>query len=188
MQQHYLTKRSKKQINKKICEGSTMKLNREFWLSLLIVLATACLMTADSLDWVNFGFVIGPFRLSHWFVWIGTLYIALVVPIVAASKRRRPNRYQSLLRIHVFGNLFAFLLISLHFAGQIGRPTAFYPDLGTGLVLYITMMLLVGTGFAQRFNLNPRIKPQTYRFVHTGSAVAFYLTIIVHILHGLGIL
>lgn len=164
-----------------------MKSDREFWLALIIILATACLMIADTLDWVHFGFFVGPYRLNHWFVWVGTLYTALAVPIVAALKRTRPNRYKSLLRIHVFGNLIAFLLISLHFAGQIGRPAAFYPDLGTGVVLYAAMMLLVGTGFAQRFHLIPRIKPQTYRFVHTGSAVAFYLTIIVHILHGLGI-
>ena len=164
-----------------------MKLNREFWLALIIILATACLMIADNLGWVDFGFFAGPFRLNHWFVWIGTLYIALAVPIVAASKRRRPNRYQSLLRIHVFGNLLAFLLISIHFAGQMGRPAAFYPDLGTGLVLYTAMALLVATGFAQRFHLIPRIKPQSYRFVHIGSTVAFYLAIIVHILHGLGI-
>ena len=164
-----------------------MKLDREFWLSLVIIFATACLMIADNLDWVKFGFFVGPFRLNHWFVWIGTLYIALAVPIVAVSKRKRPDMYKTLLRVHVFGNLVAFLLISIHFAGQIGRPAEFYPDLGTGLVLYIAMMLLVGTGFAQRSHLIPRIKPQTYRFVHTGSAVAFYLTIIVHILHGLGI-
>jgi len=164
-----------------------VKLNREFWLALVIILATACLMIADNFGWVNFGFFVGPFRLNHWFVWIGTLYIALAVPIVATSKRRRPNMYQSLLRIHVFGNLLAFLLISLHFAGQIGRSAAFYPDLSTGLVLYTAMVLLVATGFAQRFHLMPRIRPQTYRFAHTGSTVAFYLTIIVHILHGLGI-
>lgn len=164
-----------------------MKLDWEFSLALIIIFATAGLMITDNLDWVNFGFSVGPFRLNHWFVWIGTLYIALVVPIVAASKRRRPTMYKSLLRIHVFGNLIAFLLISIHFAGQIWRPAASYPDLGTGLVLYTAMLLLVGTGFVQRFHLVPKIKPQTFRFVHIGSAVAFYLTIIVHMLHGLGI-
>ena len=166
---------------------STVKLDREFWLALVIIFATACLMIADNLDWVHFGFFVGPFRLNHWFVWIGTLYIALAVPIVAASKRRRPNMYKSLLRIHVFGNLVAFLLISLHFTGQIGRPTEFYPELGTGLVMYIAMILLVGTGVFQRFHLIPSIKNQTYRFIHTGSALAFYLIIGVHILHGLAI-
>ncbi|MCW4044337.1 MAG: hypothetical protein NWE94_02320 [Candidatus Bathyarchaeota archaeon] len=165
-----------------------MKLNREFWFALLMVFATACLMAADYFDWVNFGFSVGPFRLNHWFVWIGTLYMALTVPIIAVLKRKRPSKYLSLLRLHVFGNLAAFLLVSLHFAGQIWRPAAFYPDLGTGIVLYIAMLLLVSTGFAKRFQLFPRIKYQNYRFVHTSSAMAFYLTITVHILHGLGIL
>jgi len=164
-----------------------MKLDWEFSLALIIIFATAGLMIADNLDLVNFGFSVGPFRLNHWFVWIGTIYIAFAVPLIAASKRSRPTLYKPLLRIHVFGNLIAFLLVSLHFVGQISRPAASYPDLGTGIVLYAAMLLIVGTGFAQRFHLIPKIKPQTTRFVHTGSAVAFYLTIIVHILHGLGI-
>ena len=88
----------------------------------------------------------------------------------------------------MFGNLLAFMLISLHFASQISRPASSYPELGTGIVLYIAMVLLVGTGFLQRFQLIPSIKPQSYRFIHVGSAVAFYLIIIVHILHGLAII
>lgn len=165
-----------------------MRFNREFWLALLIVLTTACLIASDYFDWVSFGFFVGPFRLNHWFVWIGTLYMALAVPIIAVLKRKYPNRYLAFLRLHVFGNLAAFLLVSLHFVGQIWRPAAFYPDLGTGIVLYIAMLLLVSTGFAQRFQLFPRVKYQTFRFLHMSSATVFYLTIIVHILHGLSIL
>jgi len=145
-------------------------------------------MIVDNLRLIHFGFFVGPFRLNHWFVWIGTVYVALAVPVIAVLKRKRPNTYKTLIRVHVFGNLLAFLLISIHFAGQIGRPAAFYPNLGTGLVLYIAMIILVGTGVLQRFHLVPSIKPQTYRFLHTSSAVTFYLVIGVHILHGLGIL
>jgi len=145
-------------------------------------------MIVDNLRLIHFGFFVGPFRLNHWFVWIGTVYVALAVPVIAVLKRKRPNTYKTLIRVHVFGNLLAFLLISIHFAGQIGRPAAFYPDLGTGLVLYIAMIILVGTGVLQRFHLVPSIKPQTYRFLHISSAVTFYLVIGVHILHGLGIL
>lgn len=88
----------------------------------------------------------------------------------------------------MYGNLFAFMLISIHFAGQISRPAKRYPDLGTGIALYAAMTLLVGTGISQRFHLIPKIKPQTYRFLHTGAAVTFYLIIVIHILHGLGII
>ena len=160
----------------------------EFWASLSIIIATVCLMVVDNLGWIRFGFFLGPFRASHWFVWIGTLYIAFAVPIIAISKRRYPSRFTTLFRVHMFGNLLAFLLVSLHFAGQIGRPAAFYPRLGTGLALYIIMILLVATGFTHRFQLIPRIKSQTRRFVHVGLTFSFYTIIGIHILHGLGLL
>lgn len=162
--------------------------NLEFWASVLIVLATVCLMVADNLHWVHLGFFAGQFRLNHWFVWIGTLYIAFAVPAIAISKRKRPSMYKILVRVHVFGNLLAFLLISLHFAGQIDRPAQFYPQLGTGLALYIVMIFLTATGFSYRFKIIPSLKIQTNRFVHISLAMSFYTIIVIHILHGLGII
>ena len=160
----------------------------EFWAALSIIIATVCLMVADNLDWIHFGFFVGRFRANHWFVWIGTLYIAFAVPLIAMLKKRYPKKYMVLFRVHVFGNLSAFLLISLHFAGQIDRPAAFYPQLGTGLALYIVMILLVATGFTHRFQLIPRIKSQTRKFVHVGLTFSFYIVRGIHILHGLGFL
>ena len=161
---------------------------KDFWVATAILAATVTVMLVVILHWVRIGFFIGPFRLSHWFVWVGTIYVAIAVPTIAILKKRYPQRYGTLFRTHVFGNLLAFMLISLHFASQISRSADSYPELGTGLALYIAMVLLVGTGFLQRFQLIPSIKPQSYRFVHIGSAFAFYLIIIVHILHGLAIL
>jgi len=160
----------------------------EFWTAFSIIIVTVCLMVADNLDWVHFGFFVGPFRANHWFVWIGTLYIAFAVPLIAMSKRRYPRKFMPLFRVHVFGNLLAFLLISLHFAGQIDRPATSYPELGAGLALYIIMLLLVATGFTHRFQLIPRIKSQTRKFVHVGLTFSFYIVIGIHILHGLGFL
>jgi len=160
----------------------------EFWAALSIIIATVCLMVADNLGWIHFGFFVGPFRANHWFVWIGTLYIAFTVPIISMLKQRYLSKFLALFRVHVFGNLLAFLLISLHFAGQINRPAEFYPDLGTGLALYIIMLLLVATGFTHRFQLIPRIKSQTRKFVHVGLSFSFYIIIGIHILHGLGFL
>ena len=160
----------------------------EFWAALSIIVATVVLMVADTLQWVHFGFFVGPFRANHWFVLIGSLYIAFIVPVIAVAKQRFPGRFLSLFRLHVFGNLLAFLLISLHFAGQINRPAAFYPDLGTGLALYIVMILLVATGFTHRFQLLPQIKSQTRKFVHVGLSFSFYIIIIIHMLHGFGLL
>lgn len=160
----------------------------EFWAALSIIIATVFLIVADNLRWIHFGFFLGPFRANHWFVWIGTLYIAIVVPILAMLKRRLPSRFKTLFNIHVFGNLLAFLLVSLHFAGQIDRPATTYPQLGTGLALYIIMILLVATGFTHRFQLFPQIKSQTRRFVHVGLTFSFYIIIGIHILHGLNFL
>jgi hypothetical protein len=160
----------------------------EFWAALSIIIATVLLMAAINLRWIQLGFEIGPFRLNHWLVWAGTLYVAFAVPIIAMVKRRSPSKFLALLRIHVFGNLAAFLLISLHFASQFSRPPTSYPELGTGLALYIVMMLLTATGFVQRFNMAPKVKPQQMRFFHTSLAISFYLIIVIHILHGLGIL
>ena len=161
---------------------------KDFWIATAILIVTVSVMAAIILHWIRFGFFVGPFRLNHWFVLIGATYIASVVPIIAFLKKRFPKRYTTLYRIHVFGNLSAFMLISLHFASQISRPANSYPELGTGIVLYTAMILLVSTGFMQRFHLVARIKLQSWRFVHMGVAVAFYLTIIVHILRGLSII
>jgi DMSO/TMAO reductase YedYZ heme-binding membrane subunit len=83
--------------------------------------------------------------------------------------------------------MLSFLLISIHFWGQLGRPAQFYPDLGTGIVLYIVMVLLVWTGFSERFQILPKLG-RKWKFLHINMATAFYLVILVHILHGLGLL
>jgi hypothetical protein len=159
--------------------------NKEFWAASSIIIVTICLMIMVNLRWIRFVDPIGPFRVMHWFVWIGTLYIAFIVPTIAFLKKRSPSNYLKLFRVHVFGNLIAFLLISLHFASQISRSPTSYPQLGTGLALYIIMILLVATGFTHRFQLIPQIKSQTRKFIHIGLSFSFYIIIGVHILHGL---
>ena len=114
----------------------------DFWSSLVIIFVTLYLMIATYLRWFQLHVLVGPFFIDHWFVWIGTLYIAFSIPVFYVSKRRHPKRLTTLIRIHAFGNLFAFMLISIHFAQQIGRPPQFYPDLGTGLTLYIVVFIL----------------------------------------------
>jgi hypothetical protein len=162
--------------------------SKEFLATTTIIVITILLMIADNLRWIHLGFFVGAFRANHWLVWIGTLYIAIIVPIIAILKIRKPKKYYTLFRIHVFGNLLAFLLISLHFAGQISRPATAYPELGTGLALYIIMILLVATGFTHRFQLLPQIKSATRRFIHISLSFSFYTVIIIHILHGLGLI
>ena len=165
-----------------------IKKEKDFWAASAIIITTIILMISVSLHWLRLGFLIGPFRLNHWLVLIGTFYVVFSVPIIVLLKKRLPTKRWILLRLHVFGNLIAFTFVSVHFASQVNRPTASFPNLGTGVVLYAAMVLLVATGISQRFQIISRIRPQTYRFLHTSSAVVLYLTIVVHILHGLGIL
>jgi hypothetical protein len=159
--------------------------SKEFWAALSIIIAAVLFMIMVNLRWIRFVDPIGPFRVMHWFVWIGTLYIAIIVPAIVILKKRFPSKYLTLFRVHVFGNLTAFVLISLHFASQLSRSPTSYPQLGTGLALYIIMILLVATGFTHRFQLIPQIKSETRKFIHVGLTFSFYIVIGIHILHGL---
>jgi hypothetical protein len=160
----------------------------DFCLAVIAIVLTGFLMFAYYNRWFSFAARIGPFRLIHYIAFAGALYIAFGVILFGFLKRRSPKKYKLLLRIHTLGNLFAFLLISIHFAGQVGRPANFYPTFGTGLALYFAMVSLVSTGLAFRFRLFRSLTPATNRFIHTGLAFSFYIIILVHILHGLNII
>lgn len=156
-----------------------------FWVALSLLLITAFLMFAVYFDLLQLHIYIGPYYVHHWLSWIGATFIALFTPIYHWIKRRKPQSFKTLLGVHVFGNLTAFMFVSIHFTQQISRPAQFYPDLGTGIVLYTSMLFLVSTGFLSRF---PIIKSagKSLRFIHLSVTVTFYLIILVHILHGLG--
>ncbi len=158
-----------------------------FWATLLVILGTICLMVATYLRWFRLNFFVGPFRYTHWLSWIGTLFIAFFTPVYYVLKRRYARKAKALLGTHVVGNLLAFMLISIHFAQQIGRSPQFYPELGTGLILYIVMIIMVATGVLQRFQIVKSLG-RYWRFIHRSVVISFYLIIITHILHGLNIL
>jgi hypothetical protein len=120
----------------------------------------------------------------HWIGWAGTLYIALATPVYPIVKRRQPHRMRKTLYLHVVGNLLAVLLVSVHFAHQVTRPESSYPDLGTGVVLYAAMVLLVATGMVLVSGVGKRLGKHV-RFVHPALALTFYLVIVMHIIHGL---
>ena len=158
-----------------------------FWLAILLLCLADIFLIGTYLDWFDFGFILGPYRLNHWLVWIGFAFILIHVPLFVTLKRKYPNRIRLFLGIHVLGNLLAFLLITIHFASQISRPAQFYPDLGTGLTLYTFISTLVVTGFLQRFAILTRYR-KTWRFLHTSSIVALFVIMTIHILHGINIL
>jgi len=165
-----------------------------FWAAIIILLITTFLSVATFLRWFNLRFQIGPFSFTHWLGWIGALFIAFYTPIYYVLKRRNPQLVKTLIKIHVFGNLLSGMLISIHYAQQMGRPAEFYPDLGTGLILYIVMFILVATGFLHRFGMLEKLGryrvflPHQNRYLHIAITLTFYIVIIVHVLRNVGIL
>ena len=155
-----------------------------FWVALLLIVITAILMYSVYARILLLHFEFAGELVHHWLSWAGVLFIAFFVPVFYLLKRYRPKSYRVLLGFHVFGNLLAFMFVSIHFTQQIIRPPQAYPDLGTGIVLYLAMLLLVITGFLLRFSFL-RAHFRGWRFIHTGSTLAFYLIIVVHLLHGL---
>jgi len=171
-------------------EGLKMRLLRrvDFGLFLAIVLAAIVLAIVRVLGWYSLGFFVGPFRASHWLSIIGSTYIAIATPAFSIPKRRYLSKYEVLVNFHVIGNLSAVLLVTVHFISQLTRSASNYPQLGTGLALYIVMLLLVGSGFLYRFRVLPRFSVSMNRLVHVSVAMSFYILIGIHALHGVGIL
>jgi hypothetical protein len=158
-----------------------------FWLSIAIFLASLYFSLATAFRWLDIRFRVGPYYVTHWLGWIGTLFVLVYTPLYYIVKRRRPHVLKYLIPIHMFGNMFSFMFISMHFFQQITRPTAFYPDLGTGVALYVVMLILVLTGFLHRFQLLRSTVPHQNRFVHVSITLAFYVVIGIHVLQGVGV-
>ncbi len=161
-------------------------------LTICLLVITAIVMAAIMLDLISVGFLIGPYRFSHWMTWIGSTFVAIYAPAYHVLKRRYPKRTKMLLDVHNFGFLMAFLLISIHFAGQMSRPAQAFPDLGEGIALYVTMVLLVSTGMVQRYGTQGGkgrfYNLRTNRAVHVSLLSAFYIIIVVHALGNMGFL
>ena len=161
--------------------------NTTFVVSLTLIIITIILSIATYNRWLELRFEVGPVYFSHLLGWIGTLFIAVYSPIYYYLKRRNPNKLKTLLNIHSFGNLIAFIFISMHFAQQMGRPADYFPDLGTGLALFIAVCTLVTTGILRRFQLGKQFIGY-YRTLHIGATMTFYIIVIIHILHGIGVI
>jgi hypothetical protein len=169
----------------KICQHA------DFLIAISIVIIIVVLSFATYSRILGLSFFEGPYRFSHWLTIIGSIYIAIATPVFAVLKRSPHPNLNRLYRFHIFGNLIFFGLITLHFASQISRSATSFPELGTGLALFIAMSLQVASGFTQRFrSQNPWYKKifnvQGNRFFHASLIVVFYIVIIFHVLHGLG--
>jgi hypothetical protein len=165
----------------------------DFWIAIGILALTTIIAIPTYLRWINLRIQIGPFYFTHWLSIIGSTFIAVYTPIYYIYKRRNPKQIKTLVRVHIFGNLLSVMLISIHYAQQIGRPEQFFPDLGTGLTLYIVMFILVATGFLTRFGIIQRfgfsrVFPHQNRFLHIAITFSFYLSILIHSLQNFGII
>ncbi len=152
-----------------------------------IVVLTALLGVAVYYRWINVRMDLGPFPLHHWMSWTGATFIAIFNPVYAVWKRRSLTQYSRAVTTHVIGNLLAFTLISVHFAHHLGRPPQAEPEGNTGLVMYLSVMALVVTGFILRFRL-VRQGLRFVRYVHSSFITTFYIIVVVHMLVGLGMI
>ena len=159
----------------------------EFWLSLLILLVTVLFSTLAYVRWYSLGFFVGSLFFVHWLCLAATVFIAVLVPVYYVLKRRRPQKLKTLLRLHVFGNLFSFLLVSIHFAQNTGRLSGFIPRLEDGFVLFLVLSIIVATGMLERFGARYNIVKYT-KPVHSYAVVVFYLVMTVHVLQSLSII
>lgn len=156
-------------------------------LASLIVFVTVFLMAGVYFRLLRLHVLFEEFYYHHWLSIIGTTFIALFAPLYPLLKRRYLKKFKMLQRVHIFGNLLAVMLVSIHFTQEVTRPLQSRPDLGTGIVLYATMLLLVATGFLRRFQIAKSLE-RYWKFIHVSVTLTFYLVIIAHVLHGLGII
>lgn len=159
----------------------------QFYVATGLALAIVVLSVGNYFRWWDLHFYVGPLYFHHWLSFIGAGFIAIFTPIYSVMKRRSPTQFRTVFNIHVFGNLVAFLFVSMHFTQHMGRPAEFAPTLGTGLALYIIVATMVVTGFVQRFQLVGSFL-KSWRFVHISLSLSFYIVVVIHVLHNLGII
>lgn len=159
------------------------------WLALAIVAATAIVMAAVLLRLVRLPFIdvniLGAINSpQHWTGWIGSLIMLAVTAWYVYAKRARHAPTANTLRLHAFGNLLGFLLVSTHLAHQVSRSPTNYPELGTGVVQYAAVLILVATGLTTFFAVKPAWI-RYYKFLHPAAAMTLLMSIILHIIHDL---
>ncbi len=135
-------------------------------------------------QWYSLSFFIGSLFFVHWLGIAATLFIALLIPVYYVLKRKRPKVIKTLLRVHVFGNLVSFMLVSIHFAQNTGRLSGYFLRLNFGFVLFLVLCKIVVTGMIERFGQNLKLARFT-RPIHRYIVIVFYFVIVIHILQGL---
>jgi len=159
----------------------------QFRLAIGLLAITVFVAVGTYLRLWDLHFSVGPFFLHHWLSIIGGTYLLIFVAMFGYMKRYTAVNRGKLLKVHVFGNLLAVALVSVHFAQQMGRPAEFGPDLGTGLAAYLLLMAIVASGFMMRFGLLTQQR-ESQRLVHVGLSLSLFIVVAIHALRNFGIL
>ena len=157
----------------------------EFWLTLILLLAVIISSIAAYVFWYKLTFFEGPYLFIHWLSIIATAFIAISIPIHYILKRKRPKTFKTVLKIHTFGNLIAFWLISIHFAQNVGRLAGALQRLGTGFALYPVLSLIVATGIIERHQTGKSVK--YVKLIHKYMVIILYVLLLLHVLQGFNI-
>lgn len=161
-------------------------LDANFWIVIAIAAITIVGIVLTYLHVYPTEMLIGPLPVHHWASAIGASTIVIFIPVYSILKRKHPNTYKSLFKLHIYLNLVAFLSISIHFGHHLIDEINPVIDTGTGFLQYIVVTSLVTTGIFRRFQVaSGQIK--TWRFLHVSLSVAFYLIVISHVLRALRI-
>ena len=168
-----------------VCSVSRVKLVEDIerlrvpdlWGAFVIILFTICFSALIIVDRSSFSFFAGSLLFTHWMGLIGGFWIAVVTPVYVVLKHRRPMRIKAWVRMHMFGNLVALMLISVHFTYWIVSVSF----IGTGFALFVAVLTLVVTGLFYRFNIMQSSK-RHIRSIHISMTTAFYLILTIHIL------
>ncbi len=161
--------------------------NFGFLMASILLITTVLLSILASVFWVDLNFFVGPYFLIHWFGIIATAFIAVSNPIYYFLKRLKVKKKETLLRIHVFGNVLAFLLISLHFAQNVGRLALAPERLGVGFILFLILLVVLATGMIEKYHSKGKLARYSM-FLHKYSIVILFLIAIIHVLTGFNIL
>ncbi len=162
--------------------------NSEFWLTLILLSATFVSSIAAYVLWYSLTYLfVGTYLFVHWLGLIATAFVAVSIPIYYFVKRKRPKNFKTALKIHIIGNLFAFLFISIHFAQNLGRLSGALERLGAGFVLYLVLALIVATGMVERYIAKGKLS-RYIKGTHKCTAIILYLVILIHILEAVNIL
>jgi hypothetical protein len=155
------------------------KRHLSIWLSFTAVAVGLVLAVLSYLGLIPLGYKLGPYWLNHWLGWLSMGFIIIYVPIFVILKKRKPKIYQTLMKVHEIGFIVAFMLVSLHIGSQIRR--VFPPEIGTGIVAYLSLLALVVTGIMRK-NQILATRMGTLRFVHLSMVVSFFLVIVFHVI------